>query len=101
MTTPLKTQLLITNPFRSLLASAVFVLVFFVCNSGFAFKQYKNAAEEDGSNCSECHGNFDDNTSTKGSVFPGGDKHSMHNGNSAMNTDCTISVTQKSAITPS
>ena len=39
--------------------------------------------------CDDCHGNFTDSTSTKGSVFIGGEKHEMHRSGSGMNTDCS------------
>jgi hypothetical protein len=44
--------------------------------------------------CQNCHGAFTDSTSTKGSVFPGGNKHDMHNDNSAMDAACDLCHTQ-------
>ena len=90
MITSRATQGLNMNPLRTLFAGAVFLLIFVACNTCFAFERYKNDAEEDGSNCSECHGNFTDNTSTKGSIFPGDDKHRMHRNGSLMDTDCDL-----------
>jgi hypothetical protein len=41
-----------------------------------------------------CHGAFTDGTSTKGSTFPGGNKHAMCCDSSAMNTECNLCHTQ-------
>jgi hypothetical protein len=68
----------------------VFYLGFIALNSSFAYERYKNDAETDGSNCSECHGDFTDGTSRKGSVFPDDDKHEMHRGGNYMNADCNL-----------
>jgi len=65
----------ITNPLRTVLALAVFSLVFIAGNSSFAYPRYRNDAGTLGSNCSACHGGFWDDTSTKGSVFPSDSKH--------------------------
>jgi hypothetical protein len=89
----LHTQLRITVALHTLLASMVTVLVFSICISSFAYERYKNDAEDPDSNCSLCHGDFTDGTSTKGSVFPGGgggDKHTMHRSSSYMSTDCDL-----------
>ena len=40
--------------------------------------------------CETCHGAFTDDTSTKGSVFPGGDKHDMHSSSQEMAADCDL-----------
>ncbi len=40
--------------------------------------------------CKACHGEFDGNTSPKGTVFPGGDKHTMHHGPSFMAATCNL-----------
>lgn len=40
--------------------------------------------------CQSCHGAFTDATSTKGSVFPGDDKHTMHRASNQMNTACDL-----------
>jgi hypothetical protein len=60
------------------------------CNTSPAFERYKNNAETPGSNCSQCHGDFDGPVTTKGSVFPSDDKHVMHNKNSAMGAACGL-----------
>ena len=78
------------KPLRIWPAGAVLLLFFIVGTSSFAFERYKNDAEDDGSNCSECHGNFTDATSQKGSIFPSGDKHEMHRNSSYMNADCDL-----------
>ena len=44
--------------------------------------------------CQNCHGAFTDGTSLKGSVFPGDNKHDMHNDNAGMNADCNLCHTQ-------
>jgi len=45
---------------------------------------------QEGCNTTNCHGDFTDSTSPKGSVFPGGDKHRMHRASSAMNAECDL-----------
>jgi hypothetical protein len=50
-----------------------------------AFQRY-----QDGCNIAACHGDFTDSTSTKGSIFPGGDKHTMHRSSQNMNADCSL-----------
>ncbi len=40
--------------------------------------------------CNDCHGNFRDATTTKGTVFPSNNNHTMHNGTSYMDTDCAL-----------
>jgi hypothetical protein len=40
--------------------------------------------------CQDCHGAFGDDTSPKGTIFPEGGKHQMHNGQDYMNTDCDL-----------
>lgn len=86
----LKIQRLVTTSLRTFLAGAMLLIILIASNSGFAYERYKNDAEDDGSNCSACHGGFKDDTSTKGSIFPSGSKHTMHNGSSYMNTDCDL-----------
>jgi hypothetical protein len=76
------------------------VLVLAAASSSLAYERYKNDAEDAGSNCSLCHGDFTDGTSTKGSVFPGGDKHSMHNSGSAMDAACGLCHTQGDSRNP-
>jgi len=48
-----------------------------------AYTQYNDG-------CNSCHGAFTDATSTKGSIFPGDDKHTMHRGSQYMNTECAL-----------
>jgi len=52
-------------------------------SSALAYDQYNPG-------CSSCHGAFTDSTSTKGSTFPGGDKHAMHRSSQNMSTDCKL-----------
>lgn len=40
--------------------------------------------------CQNCHGDFTGATSPKGSTFPDGDKHKMHNGAQSMSADCNL-----------
>jgi hypothetical protein len=54
-----------------------------------AFERY-----QDGCNASGCHGTFTGPETTKGSIFPGDDKHGMHRDSGAMNTDCDLCHTQ-------
>ena len=67
----------------TLLACAVASLLMLSASSSFAFERYQDG-------CTDCHGDFTDSTSTKGSTFPLGDKHEMHNGTSYMNTECNL-----------
>ena len=46
------------------------------------------------SGCDNCHGDFTGGTTTKGSVFPGDDKHQMHRSSSEMDADCSLCHTQ-------
>jgi hypothetical protein len=50
-----------------------------------AYRRY-----QDGCNAAPCHGDFTDATSTKGSVFPGNDKHTMHRSSQNMAADCDL-----------
>jgi hypothetical protein len=43
-----------------------------------------------GGNCVTCHGDFDDNTSPKGTIFPNGGKHGMHRNPTDMSTSCLL-----------
>jgi len=79
----LKTKRLITNPLRTLLVGVVLIFVVMASNSSFAYERYTDG-------CTDCHGDFTDDTSTKGSVFPNGDKHRMHRSSSYMNADCDL-----------
>lgn len=40
--------------------------------------------------CQSCHGTFAGSTSPKGSVFPNGNKHTMHRSTNYMNTKCGL-----------
>jgi len=51
--------------------------------SALAFDRYNDG-------CNSCHGAFTDGTSTKGSTFPGDDKHTMHRSSQNMNTKCEL-----------
>lgn len=42
------------------------------------------------SGCNACHGVFTDGTSTKGTTFPGDNKHEMHRAATNMNTACNL-----------
>ena len=68
----------------------IFTLLFLNCSFSTAFQRYKNAGEDPGSNCSECHGDFTGDVSTKGSVFPESNKHEMHRDGNYMNSDCDL-----------
>jgi hypothetical protein len=59
------------------------------CMNTFGYERYKNPTNET-ANCSTCHGDFTDGTSTKGSVFFGNNKHTMHRANGLMETDCDL-----------
>lgn len=70
--------------------SAVVLLLAVATVNSLAYPRYKDNSETPGSNCSECHGDFSSTNSPKGTIFPSGSKHVMHNGNSSMNTDCRL-----------
>ena len=67
-------------------------LLFFVVNTE-AYDRYNDG-------CNTCHGQFTGSTSPKGSVFPSGDKHEMHRGNSNMNTECDLCHTSGDGRNP-
>ena len=48
------------------------------------------AYEKYNDGCQNCHGSFTGGTSTKGSVFPSNDKHTMHRSSNYMNTECGL-----------
>jgi len=95
-----KAQLRITNPLWTIQAGVVLLIIVLAGHSSFAYERYKNNAEDDNSNCSLCHGDFKDSTSTKGSVFPSGNKHTMHNGASYMDTECDLCHTSGDSHNP-
>jgi hypothetical protein len=51
---------------------------------------YRKWRSDSGGWCAGCHGDFNDGTSPKGTVFPFDSKHSMHRSSSEMNTDCAM-----------
>jgi hypothetical protein len=65
-----------------------------------AYPRYKNDAEDPGSNCSQCHGDFTDGTSPKGNTFPSDSKHEMHRNGSYMDTECDLCHTQGDSRNP-
>jgi hypothetical protein len=64
-------------------AAVAVVLIGINVQSSLAYPRYTDG-------CETCHGNFDDGTSPKGTVFPSGSKHEMHRGNQNMNADCGL-----------
>jgi hypothetical protein len=64
-----------------------------------AFERWKNPSTGAG-NCSACHGDFTDDTSPAGTVFPSGDKHAMHNGSGSMDTACDLCHTSGDGRNP-
>lgn len=52
------------------------------------FATDSQAYERYSGGCQTCHGAFTDSTSTKGTVFVGGNKHEMHRSSSYMATAC-------------
>ena len=64
-----------------------------VCNTSQAYETYSGGVD---GGCNDCHGNFDDSTSPKGTTFPSNSKHTMHNGSTSMNTDCKLCHTAPS-----
>jgi hypothetical protein len=49
----------------------------------YAYQRYNDG-------CNGCHGTFPSSTSPKGTVFPSGNKHTMHRSASHMNTECDL-----------
>lgn len=95
-----KNQQRIANPIWTIRAGVVLLVIVLVGHSSFAYERYKNDAEDDGSNCSMCHGNFDGDVSTKGSVFPSDDKHAMHRSGTYMDADCGLCHTSGDGRNP-
>lgn len=63
---------------------AAVTLVSLICwSDAVAYERYNDG-------CESCHGAFTDDTSTKGSVFPGEDKHNMHSSSEEMGTLCDL-----------
>jgi len=77
---------------RNGMAGIVFfhLLAFAVLAGGALFTTESHAYSRYNDGCQSCHGAFTDSTSPKGTVFPGGNKHTMHNGASNMDTDCNL-----------
>ena len=50
--------------------------------------------------CETCHGAFTDDTSTKGSVFPAGDKHDMHANSEEMGAACDLCHSRQDGNNP-
>ncbi|MHC5007821.1 MAG: GC-type dockerin domain-anchored protein [Planctomycetota bacterium] len=64
-------------------AAVAVVLIGINVQTGLAYPRYTDG-------CQLCHGDFDDATSPKGTMFPSNSKHEMHRGNQNMNTDCGL-----------
>jgi hypothetical protein len=64
-------------------AAVAVVLIGINVQSALAYPRYTDG-------CQTCHGDFDDATSPKGTVFPSGSKHEMHRGAQNMNADCGL-----------
>jgi hypothetical protein len=64
-------------------AGLTIVLTVFAVRTAPAYERYNDG-------CQNCHGAFDDDTSPKGTIFPGNDKHQMHRSSSSMNTECDL-----------
>lgn len=67
-----------------------FLLMFSMLAGGGLFSTDSHAYQRYNDGCQNCHGAFTGSTSPKGTVFPGGNKHTMHNGASNMDTDCNL-----------
>jgi hypothetical protein len=76
------------------------ILIFLNCSPSEGYTRYKNDAEDPGSNCSQCHSNFTDAVSTKGSVFPSDNKHEMHRSSANMNAACDLCHTNGDSRNP-
>jgi hypothetical protein len=81
--------------FLTLLSLLLIVLLTTWLSQAVAFDRWK-----DGCNSSICHGDFTDGTSTKGSVFPSNNKHTMHRGSQYMNADCDLCHSSNDANNP-
>lgn len=75
---------------RTVAIIGVGAAIFLLAGPSEAYERYKNVARDDGSNCSQCHGDFPSGTSPQGSTFPGNSKHTMHRGAQDMNTECNL-----------
>jgi hypothetical protein len=82
---------------HGLLACVVCAFVLFATShTAKAYPRYNGT----GTDCATCHGNFTGSTSTKGSVFPSGNKHTMHRSNTYMDTDCDLCHTSTDQDNP-
>lgn len=70
------------------LRGACLLIIVTACDRGLAYERYR--VNNSGGNCADCHGKFTEATSTKGTIFPGGSKHEMHQDNGQMNTACAL-----------
>ncbi len=69
-----------TGSHRAVLTGAM-ILFLIGTNTSFAYDRYNDG-------CVDCHGAFNDSTTTKGSTFALGNKHDMHR--YTMGTDCDL-----------
>jgi hypothetical protein len=67
----------------TILRLPIIIIALAIVGQAHAYQQYNDG-------CQTCHGAFTDNFSTKGSVFPGGSKHSMHRSSTYMATACNL-----------
>jgi hypothetical protein len=58
-----------------------------ICTNSRAYETYSGGSD---GGCIDCHGDFADSTSPKGTIFPSSSKHEMHRANTSMNTDCSL-----------
>jgi hypothetical protein len=70
------------------LVGAVILLAAIFTQPGLAYPRYNDVGA--GGGCSDCHGTFSGINSPKGTVFPTGGKHAMHNDSNSMNTACDL-----------
>ena len=77
--------------FEVLVISLVTInVILLMSEQAIAYSRYKNDAEDPGSNCSACHGDFTSSVSPKGTTFPSDSKHEMHRSTAAMDTECNL-----------
>ena len=69
----------------SIVLAFIALFVVLVASDTMAFNRY-----QDGCNITSCHGDFTDSQSPKGTVFPSGNKHTMHRSSQNMNADCDL-----------
>lgn len=83
MTKLLKTKGRVARGNYTPLAGGILLCAALIGNTGLAYERYNDG-------CQDCHGSFTGATSTKGSVFPSDNKHTMHRSSTQMNTDCDL-----------